>query len=185
MARARCPIVFLLGPSGAGKSTLAQWLAEDAGLLHLEIDRFPGGDGIELEGLRDEWNMLYSGGSANPLVATIRSRVTGARAAGAVLSFPSLLVLPAGRLNQLSAAGVTSLVLYGSAAACLDSFLEQEVKLKRAGVEPIEHWFANNQGPYFQFSRPEFAPFRLAVFRNGERVPRSELVEEVRKRAAA
>ena len=59
---AKRPLVFLLGPSGAGKSTLAQWLAEDVAFLHMEIDRFPNGNGIDLAGLRMEWDAFLSGG---------------------------------------------------------------------------------------------------------------------------
>ena len=125
------------------------------------------------------------GWAPDSLVAVIRSGISEAKAAGGVLSFPSTLVLSAARLNELRAAGVTSLVLYGSAAACLDSFLEQEKRLSRVSAEPVGHWFANNQLPYLEFSRPEFAPFRLSVFRNGERVSRLDLVAEVQKRAAA
>lgn len=178
------PIVFLLGPSGAGKSTLASWLAEDSALLHLEIDAFPN-DGIDAAGLRAEWDSFWSNASASALVIAIQTRVAAAGTPGAVLSFPSTLVLSLTHLNVLRNAGVTSLVLYGSAAGCLDAFLEQDAKVRRVNGDPVEHWLANNQHAYFTFSRPEYAPFRVAVFRNGGRVPREDLVAEVQRRAAA
>jgi len=185
MARDKGPIVFLLGPSGVGKSTLGQWLAEDSALLSLEIDRFPRGDGIDAEGLRKEWDSFFSGGSPAPLVAAIRSRVAEAKAAGAVLSFPSRLVLNASRLHELRDLGVTSLVLYGTAAACLNAFLEQEKMLKRVAGDLVEFWFSQNRHSYFEFSRPEFAPFRVVAFQKDKRVSRADLVAEVQQRAAA
>lgn len=57
-------IWLILGLSGTGKSSFGQWLAAERGFLHLEIDP-PAGDGIDLEGLRPEWNEFYvNGGSA-------------------------------------------------------------------------------------------------------------------------
>src|SRR5438105_14899601 len=107
MAGGKKPVVFLLGPSGAGKSTLSGWLAEDAFLFHLEIDPFPTGDGIDAAGLRAEWDSFLSGKSAGPLVAAILHKAASARAAGAVLSFPSRLLLSINQLSELRRAGVT------------------------------------------------------------------------------
>src|SRR5262249_2354442 len=167
MAIAKGPIVFLLGPSGVGKSTLAQWLAEDVVLLYLEIDRYPNGDGIDVEGFRVEWDSFLSGGSPVPLVSLIRSRIAQEKATAAALSFPSTLVLSGSRLGELRDVGVTSLVLYGSAAACLNGFLEQEKLLKRVAGDLVEFWLSRNRHSYFEFSRPDFAPFRVEAFRNG------------------
>jgi energy-coupling factor transporter ATP-binding protein EcfA2 len=178
------PIVFLLGPSGAGKSTLASWLAEDSALLHLEIDVFPN-DGIDAAGLRAEWDPFWSDASASALVMAIQTRVAAAGTPGAVLSFPSTLFLTLTHLVALRDAGVTSLVLYGPAADCLDAFLAHEANVRRVNGDPIEHWLANNRNTYFAFSRPEFAFFRVAVFRNGARVCREDLVAEVQHRAVA
>lgn len=71
----RIPVVFLLGPSGAGKTTLGQALEDQANFLHLQIDRFPEGDGIDLEGLRDEWTR-FCAGDATMLLATLQARVS-------------------------------------------------------------------------------------------------------------
>ena len=88
------PLIFVLGPSGAGKSQLGIWLADDLHLLHMEIDRWPKGDGIDLEGIRAEWNAYYLDGSITPLASLLRSRAAKADRAGTVLTFPGGLVLP-------------------------------------------------------------------------------------------
>src|SRR5205807_2067632 len=121
-------------------------------------------------GLRAEWDSFLSGKSAGPLVAAILHKAASARAAGAVLSFPSRLLLSINQLSELRRAGVTSVVLYGSTTECLEAFLAQEKRLGRVNGDPVQHWLFNNQQAHVEFSRPEFAPFRLAAFRNGERV---------------
>ena len=60
VASAGVPLLFLFGPSGSGKSTLAAYVREDLCFLHLEIDRFPDGDGIDLEELRPVWNVYWN-----------------------------------------------------------------------------------------------------------------------------
>src|SRR4030095_16670702 len=86
-------LIFILGPSGAGKSTIGQWLAEALDLLHIEVDRWPDGDGIDLTGIRTEWD-LYINGSTSPLISTLRSRVRKAAQSGAVLTFPGGFIPP-------------------------------------------------------------------------------------------
>jgi adenylate kinase family enzyme len=103
------PLIFILGPSGAGKSTIGQWLAEDLYLLHIEVDRWPDGDGIDLAGIRTEWN-LYINGSTSPLVSVLSSRVLQAAKSGAVLTFPGTLVLPPELITASSEAGITTVV---------------------------------------------------------------------------
>src|SRR5262245_66522351 len=119
------PLLFIVGPSGAGKSTIGQWLAEDLDLLHIEVDRWPDGDGIDLAGLRTEWDS-YLSGSIRPLVSVLRSRVTQASRSGAVLTFPGSLVLPPELITESGEAGIITVVLYGSGAECLDAFLARE-----------------------------------------------------------
>jgi hypothetical protein len=51
MDKASKPILFLLGPSESKKTQLASWVAEDLGFVHIEIDRWPEGDGIDLSPL--------------------------------------------------------------------------------------------------------------------------------------
>jgi len=185
MGNGRQPVIFLVGPSGAGKSTLAGWLAEDDGFLHLEIDEFPNGDGIDAAGLRAEWEAFRLGGSARPLAEAISRQAAAVRHFGAVLSFPSLLVLDTRQLETLRQQGVTALVLYGAASECLDSFLRYEERTSRVqGVDPVEHWMGNNRASYMAFSRPEYAAIRLNAFQNGTHVPRAALVAEVRRRRA-
>jgi shikimate kinase len=186
MSDSRPPVVFLLGPSGAGKSTLGRWLAEDAKLHHLEIDQFPHADGIDTAGLRTEWEEFISGVAARPLVEAIRSRALAAGSSGAVLSFPSLLVLSAQQLSAVTREGVTVIILYCPASECIAAFLCGEKQRPRVqGTDPVHHWVSNNRDSYIAFSRPEFASIRLEVFRNGARTSRPALVSGVLERCAA
>jgi len=176
----RVPIVFLLGPSGSGKTKLGEWLAADLDILHLEIDRWPNGDGIDLEGLRREWDAFLESGQPAQLAAAVQDRVMQAGKKGAVLTFPSVLVLDPDLIRAAERQGIRSLVLYATGAECLRAFLDRERATGRGLGQ--DHWIQNNAGPYIAYSREEFAPHRLAVFASGERRKRAELVAEVKGR---
>ena len=169
--------MFLLGPSGAGKTNLGSWLAKDRALLHLEIDRWPDGDGIDLEGLRAAWDSFLEIGGAGPLATLIRARAAAARRKGAVLSFPSGLVLTPALIRAAEQAGIRSVVLYGTAAQCLTAFLERERSTGRGLTQ--EHWVENNRGSYIEYSREEFAPYRFDMFTKRGRESRADLVSRV------
>src|SRR5437867_13413303 len=99
----------MLGPSGSGKSTLARWIKEDFDFEHIEVDRWPGGDGIDLEGLRTVWNCFWTGADAHPLAAAVNARVHAAGLRGATLSFPSGVVFTDEHLAAAERAGIRSL----------------------------------------------------------------------------
>ena len=103
-----CPIACLIGPSGAGKSTLAARTAADLGLVHLEIDRYPPGDGIDLEGLRQVWDAFWLENDAHPLATTLRARAADANADGVVLSLPSGVVPHDEQVHALARENITS-----------------------------------------------------------------------------
>ena len=174
------PILFLLGPSGAGKSTLAAWVAEDLGLTHFEIDRYPDGDGIDLAGLRPEWDAFLARGQVAGLAAAIRDRAARERGRGAVLSFPSNLVLPVPHMQAAEAAGIRCLVLFGTREECLGPFLRRERGLGR-GLD-VGHWLYNNAGPQAAWAGPDYATYRLAGFAGPDHRTRPDLVTEVRRR---
>lgn len=174
------PIAFLIGPSGAGKSTLAAWVAEDLGLLHLEIDRFPHGDGIDLEGLRPAWDAFWLDSDAQPLAAAVRERTEDANADGAILSFPSGVVPRDDQIAALACEDITLVVLYGSGAECLDAFLRRE-QAKSTRLDAT-HWIRHNAGPYASLSTPRFAPHRLLAFDEGGYRSRATLVNAIARR---
>lgn len=174
------PIAFLIGPSGAGKSTLAAWAAEALGLLHLEIDRYPHGDGIDLEGLRPAWDAFWLDGDARALAAAVRDRAADAKAAGAILSFPSGVVPRDEQIDALARDDITLVVLYGSGAECLDAFLRRE-QAKPTRLDAT-HWIRHNADPYATLSAPRFAPYRLMAFDDGGFRSRATLVAAIEKR---
>jgi hypothetical protein len=174
-------VIFLLGPSGAGKSTLGRWLAEDLGLLHLEMDRWPEGNGIDLEGLRGEWTLLCRRQAA-PLVEAARRRAAFAGRSGVVLSFPSGVVLGRAVLEAAERAGVCPLVLYGAREECLAAFLERERATGR--LFTTDHWVRFNRRPHGTYGGRRLARYRVGVFAGGVHRPRADLVAEVRRRAS-
>src|SRR5262245_60769678 len=111
-------IVLLFGPSGAGKTTLSKCAAKQFSFRHIEIDRYPDGDGIDLEGLRTEWECFLRNDS-RPFVEAIKSRIIAGGFRGAVLSFPSLMVPTNKQLEAAKKAGICSIVLYGTKAECM------------------------------------------------------------------
>ena len=182
MAEGLEPIVFLLGPSGAGKSTLGRWLAEDCRFHHIEIDRFEG-DGIDLVGLRPEWNAFYLNDDATSLASSIRDRVSNVGAAGAVLSFNSMLLLDPRAIQAAERQGIRTIILYGTAADCLQAFLRREEAMQR-GLDQV-HWLRHNAHAYIAHSRTEYSPNRLRTFVSGKHRARNELVAEVQSRLGA
>jgi hypothetical protein len=145
--------------------------------LHIEIDRFPD-DGIDLEGLRAEWNSFWDNSDARPLAAALNLRA--AKRPGVVLSLPSGVVPTTQHSSTAQLAGFRTLVLYGTGAECLSAFIERE-RVSGRGLG-VDHWIRNNAHAYACFSTPDFAPHRLSVFDHGQFRSRGDLVAEVAQR---
>lgn len=84
---------FILGPSGVGKSSFGQYIAHAKGWLHLEIDQFPNGDGIDTHGLREPWDLFFLKKDPSALAAELARRVESEKSQGGVASFPGGVVL--------------------------------------------------------------------------------------------
>lgn len=175
------PVLILLGPSGAGKSTLSAWICEDLCLLHIEVDRFPEGDGIDLADLRCQWDAFWLRAKPKALASEVRSRAQSAGRFGIVLSFPSGVVLSSDHLAACKKSGISVIVTYGTRAECLSAFINREKGLNRGLT--AEHWRQNNDDAHEQFSGPAYAPYRLSAFKGGQFRDRTALVEEIRQRA--
>lgn len=176
------PIVLLLGPSGTGKSRLREWIRDDLGFIEHELDTFEAGgpNGVDRAGLRAQWDRLLLQGDADPLAREMRSRAAAANKAGAVLSIPSLVVLPPETIAGTEKLGVFTFILMGRREECRAAFLERQ-KTRAAAAVSGEHWDRHAQN-FEAFESGLLAPYRLWTFRQGVRVRREELVESVRKR---
>jgi hypothetical protein len=174
--------LLVLGPSGAGKSTLGTWLVEDLNLLHLEIDQWPPVDGVDLAGIRTEWDLFLRERSAGPLAEILAMQAATVGRAGTVLTFPSTLLLPVQWLESARASGIRAVVLYGSRPECLDAFLSREAATGRR--LNVAHWVRNNESFHAVYGRPEYSGWRLATFESGARRPRVAIVAEISKRLA-
>jgi hypothetical protein len=67
-------VVFVLGPAGVCKSELSKALALKLEYEFYEIDQHPA-DGIDVHGLRREWNELWLNGRPEPLVDSCASQM--------------------------------------------------------------------------------------------------------------
>jgi hypothetical protein len=181
---AEIQLLFLLGPSGAGKSQVGAWLAADLNFLHIEIDRCPEGDGIDLTHIRPEWDAFLDRNDAGPLAKTLSSRVMETGRTGVVLTFTSLVVFNQPRIEQLRTKGISVIILYGSESECLNSFLDREKRLARGMENNERHWIYYNRETHAEFSRPEYAPWRLTVFKDGVHRSRIDIVNEIQRSIA-
>lgn len=174
------PVLILLGPSGAGKSTLAAWVCEDLRFLHIEIDRFPDGDGIDLANLRCQWDDFWLRAEPEALKSEVRSRAQSDGRFGVVLSFPSVVVLSTNHLTACEKSCISVVVAYGPRAECLSAFINREKAINRGLT--TEHWRQHNDDAYERFSGPAYTSYRLSVFESGQFKDRAALVEEIRQR---
>lgn len=173
-------ILFVLGPSGAGKSKFGQYLNKRRHWLHLEIDRYPDGDGIDIENLRRPWDLFYKSRDPAELAVELRGRINRHSRMGCVLSFPSGVVLSTEHIAAARKESIRVAYLYASAAHCINAFLERE---RSSGRNlSLDHWLENNRKPYLLMSRPEFEPHRTHVFTiRGARRSHANVLRDIQK----
>jgi shikimate kinase len=173
-------IWFILGPSGVGKSSFGRHLAVNRNWLHLEIDQFPTGDGIDIHGLRQEWNEFYDRKNPVALIAKLTQHTSAKNKNHCVLTFPSGVVLSDEHVRS-SSDQIQTIYLYDSAAHCIRAFLDRERRSKRnLGVD---HWMTNNRTSYFLMSTPVFEPSRVHVFtHSGARRTHDDVFVELSKK---
>lgn len=174
-------ILFVLGPSGAGKTSLGQHLDKNYGWLHLEVD-LPDRDGIDAHGLRGQWDPFWESFSPDSLAREIRQRTASDGKRGCVVSFSSLLVLSPKHICAAEKVLIKTIYLYGTAAHCIDSFLQREQVSGRC--LSLDHWLYYNKEHYMEMSRPEYAPYRIPVFDGrGSRRPYEEVLDDIQKQS--
>ena len=163
-----CNIWLILGPSGAGKSHFSRFLAGYKNLLHLEVDQFSieglgshDKRGIDIHNLKWEWILFYRIKRGKPLVKEIIRRYERAKREGAILSFPSTIILSSTRIRALPQ-GVKVIYLFGERQFCANSFLHRERGLRRAiGLRDWEHY---NNSIYAALEDPALRPYAVDVF---------------------
>jgi adenylate kinase family enzyme len=153
-------IVFILGPSGAGKSTLAEQLAARLGFLFCEIDQFPA-DGIGILELRREWDEFLARAAPDNLLSELVRRARAAGKAGAVVAFPSTVVLSPEHLRALRGK-VRVAYLTGTEQQCRDAFLDRERRVAR-GLD-ASHWERNNKRVFEFLKTSEGSKLAVNVF---------------------
>jgi adenylate kinase family enzyme len=172
----KSPIIFFFGPSGVGKTTLAELLREDHNYIHLKIDRADG-DGIDIEGLRSEWDKFLNEDDAESLAEALRQKIHEQNKAGIVLTFASTDWLRIHKIEEAKKHRILTVVLYGSKEDCLNSFMARE-KIKNRG-------FDANQRFYPKFTNTDYAKYRLDTFHNHVHRNKSSLIKEVSRRIDA
>lgn len=96
----------------------------------------------------------------------------------AVLTFPSPVVLTPDRIRVANQAGIRTIYFYGSEADCVTAFLNRE---RQTGRDlKIDHWVGFNRNTDIEIRKPEYAPYRIRVFKDsGERKPHAEVFAEL------
>ena len=161
-------MLFILGPSGVGKSAFGNYLAQTHGWLHLEIHH-----------LQHEWKLFFRQMNTLHLVRTLRQRMTSANKTNCVLTFPGGQVLSPEYI-KVCALSVQICYLYGSAAHCINAFLQRELETGRN--LDVNFWIKYNRDSYTKMSVPSLEPYRVHVFtRAGRHRSYTDIWEEVSK----
>ena len=174
------PILFILCPSGAGKTDLGKYLQEKLKLLHFDFDVWLRPDPIKDLSLGDEWDELYNDRKPKKFADKIRKRSQAKSCRGGAISFAGNCIFSKEFLLSLAPLGFRCVILYGTGADCLNSFLKRE-KANERGLD-INHWLTFNTQSYATLSLPELEEFRLNVFNNKGRRPNSQILEEIKSR---
>jgi hypothetical protein len=169
------PVHAILGPSGSGKSTIGAAMARDAGTMHVELDRFPY-NGFRAASLHGEWESFTRGGDPAPLAGECRRRAQQAGKQRIVLTATSRSIAPPATFASARQAGLFVHVLFGPRYAFLRAFLERE---RDTGRGLNESWWLSNNRTYREFRKAGYAPFRLDVIENGERIGEGEIVRRI------
>jgi hypothetical protein len=171
-------------------------MAAQHGMVHINLDQ--DGDAALKEGVKLGWETFATNipNVRNPrqFVEEIRRRIMSSGAKGAVVTctsgvMPSILPGDSGGLLskeyvcRMRDAGICTVVLYGSTADCMSSFLERE-KTTGRNIGDSSFWQGNNGMWYDQsrFSVPEFQGLIVHAFANGKHRVVQEMVEEIQKR---
>jgi shikimate kinase len=169
-------IWFVLGPSGTGKSSFGEYLTNIKNWYHLEIDQFDK-DGIDINGLRRDWDAYYNNFKSSGLITELKKRVKESGKSNCVLTFPGNLVLLTDHISAV-ADNIKIIYLYGSAARCITAFLKREQKMYRN--LGLDHWITYNCATYIKMSEPELEANRVHVWtHNGERRQHEDIFAEV------
>ena len=169
-------ILFLGGPAGVGKSTFASGYLVAQGWRHIEIDRRDG-DGIELEGLRREWDAYYADYDPLPLWETLCRR-TG-DVTRLVVTFPGNCLF--GGMHIGNARDLFHVFyLFGQPDFCLKAFLQRECH--SGGQYSLAHW-AHYNGQIFEYLSHPMNHWRLinAFVADGTRRPDSLILADIER----
>ena len=171
-------ILLIFGPSGVGKSTLADKILRELNFLHFNYDYWDL-KGIKGEDLGIKLSEYFLGYQPELLRSLIEKRLTEKQ--GAVLTFPSIIIPAVTHIKEAQLFGITTLILYGSAKNCLNSFIAREKKIGR-NLSPT-HWYMYNNHIYNGSSlKPEHIPFIINAFQGKKRRSDKSLMKIVRER---
>jgi adenylate kinase family enzyme len=174
-------LVFLIGYSGVGKTELAKLMVRDMGFRHFDADRGDYQNGIDVEGLRFEWDRFY--GDQNDAVAlarTLNERINSSGHCGAVMSFPSTATFDRSKVDIAAQSGIQTILLDGRAEWCWRAFVDR--RRRRGETVQRRRWDQNNEPAIALYSTSTFDDLRLPAFRSdGSRFSGAELMAAVRQ----
>jgi hypothetical protein len=150
-------IVIMLGPSGAGKTRLSDDWAAVFGWLHIDTDDT---DRLRHYRLKEAWGAFYDADNANPkpLIHRVEQLIADAGKAGAVVSFRCSIVPSRSRINVARAAGIVTVVLWGTPEQC-----EQSARQRRDDFTH-KQYVAATRRIFKAYSGSEFDDIRVGAF---------------------
>jgi len=154
---------FILGPSGVGKTTFGDFVAQRGKYLHLKIDTgIEGENGIDVEGIRDQWDILASEHDFVPLALKLNRRAADAAVQGCILTFPSGIVFDQNEIRTADKYHIAIRYLFASKERCISAFIKRESK-DGFPEHDRQYWAANNK-TYETIGGLPLAPYRVQVY---------------------
>jgi shikimate kinase len=151
-------IIFLLGLSGSGKTTISDRLVEELNLIHINLD---GRDRLRHYDLRRAWARYFGEHQEHdptPLISALHKHMATHEKSGAVVSFPSNVILSREKIDVAKAASICTVVLWGTWKLC-----EQAARSRDPKMNP-ERYAKSNREAFETYSRPEYADVRVEAF---------------------
>ncbi len=154
-----------------------EWIAEDLGFLPIEIDLWSG-NGIDVHGLRHEWDCFSQSLDPVPLASILRDRIVAAGRSGVVLSFPSTTIFTREKIEAARHVGIYTAILFDVGQHSIDSFLKREQTNGRGLDE--EHWHLHNDHALAVYGGPDYIGCRFDAFcAKGFHRPRADIVNAI------
>lgn len=168
-------MIFVVSPSGAGKSTLSEWIAADLQFLHIDIDQ---PKHFTSNHLWEEWKHFYSKSDPSSLVKVVHNHIIDSNRSGAVLSFPSNIIITHNRVKVARSVGILTVLLWGTKELCKEARRAREFIQGQTFNE--KRYDISNKAAFDTYGSHDYDNVRVEAFRpDGSRWAREEIVRSI------